>query len=209
MYIEFNAQINKGRKVINLLIITTIAIKTMNDKPLNQYTAFFCEENCWQFLKNLPAKERLQFKVLVLTNQAKKIALANQQRAPIQQFVVWDYHVILYNSHKNYIYDMDSRLAYPEKLEIYFHKTFGAQEEIPNEYRTQIRAIESNTYIQSFDSDRSHMLNQDGTYSQTLPQWPAIRSTQPITLQDTLDISLENNNLEAFVSPEEFLDRQL
>ena len=83
------------------------------------YTRYFCEENIWLLAKSLidrgiPADD---LQVLILSTPSESVVLFNQRAAPEGAPLSWDYHVILQatlDGHP-YIFDFDSRLAFPEK----------------------------------------------------------------------------------------------
>ena len=88
------------------------------------YTPFFCEENVWQLGKSVKEEFFYQYRVLFLTNRSSSIALMNQKAAPKDQFIFWDYHVILHNTSSKIIFDYDSRLGFETDFEFYFRNTF-------------------------------------------------------------------------------------
>ena len=179
--------------------------------PINYYTSFFCEENCWQLLNSQSLGKVDNFEALLLTNPQNTIALTQQKAAPPQEVIIWDYHVILHDHKNSLIYDMDTRLTFPEPTNSYFAKTFGDQTAIPEEYQTCIRQVPGTVYLTHFDSDRSHMLAADGTPLQKFPHWPLIRSQAPTSLVSLLndDSDEKDNLLTPFISISQFLNGQL
>ena len=154
------------------------------------YTPFFCEENVWQLGKSVKEEFFYQYRVLFLTNRSSSIALMNQKAAPKDQFIFWDYHVILHNTSSKIIFDYDSRLGFETDFDFYFRNTFPPQVEIPEQYRTAIRSIELSTYVNHFHSDRNHMI-QNGVKLQQFPEWPPILNKPSLTLVNLLDLDFE------------------
>jgi len=131
------------------------------DKKDYLYTSLFCEENIWH-LANKFIKEGIKadaMKVIFLSNQKKTIALFNQISVDEDKAVIWDYHVILQANidNKEYIFDFDSRLAFPSLLSEYFFNTLPSLLDIADDLKTEIRIIPAESYIRRFYSDRSHM----------------------------------------------------
>lgn len=154
------------------------------------YTPLFCEENIWQLLLSLSAKIATnKMWALIITNPDKKIALLNQQAAPENQPVIWDYHVILLAdiNHKMLIFDFDSRLPFVSPLEEYLKNSFIAPDRLLPEFTPFVRKIPAPAYLDRFYSDRSHMLGQ--IPDTDFPSWPLINveKQSTITLADYLD----------------------
>jgi len=147
------------------------------------YVPFFCEENIWQLVSDLSESVRSSCFVLFLTNKNQSIALINQKAAPQEQYIVWDYHVILHDSADNSIMDYDTRLGFKNRLKNYFHRTFGDQFLIPADFKTEILQIPAEYYFQNFSSDRSHMIDRKGKKLRPFPAWEAIGKGKKLTLK--------------------------
>ena len=174
------------------------------------YTPLFCEENIW-FLANRLLDEGMQIErmyVLLFSNPAQSIILLQQKAARQMPFIVWDYHVVLQAHHEqtDWIYDFDSRLAFPSPLARYFALTFPEQQCLPGRYHTQIRQIPAMEYLERFYSDRSHMLGK--IPQDQFPAYPSITpdpTCRPLTLDDYRDVQrpLDGNSrifdLEAYM----------
>jgi len=137
------------------------------------YTAYYCEENIWHLCNNSEI-ENFEKNIVVISNVEKKCALFYQKIN--QHFpnipVVWDYHVILLVFQNEWlVYDFDTILSFPVKLEEYLHKTFQNVENY--RYQPYFRIITKQDYLTKFSSDRSHMfINRKWTH--TPPQWKKI-----------------------------------
>ncbi|KAF9036672.1 N-terminal glutamine amidase-domain-containing protein [Panaeolus papilionaceus] len=138
-----------------------------------------------------------------------KVALWNQKNGREEGMpVVWDYHVVLVLRPRNmqigvdaeaeggelqevtavpegecWVYDFDSRLESPCPWNVYFNGTFP--EDVVEKYASQFRVVEGSMFLQTFASDRSHMLAKsqlgDGApsteYIAPPPPYPPIQGT--------------------------------
>jgi hypothetical protein len=169
------------------------------------YTPYFCEENIWKLGQSIKEDLFSDFKVLFLTNPDKSIALLNQKAVPEDEFVIWDYHVILHDTKNRLIFDFDTRLNFQTDIEVYFPETFLDQRILPENLRCSIRVISLTTYLKHFYSDRSHML-KEGKPIQELPKWPAIKKKPPLSLQYLWDLK-HTEFIEETVTAEEYMQR--
>jgi hypothetical protein len=98
----------------------------------------------------------------------------------------WDYHVILIQTSKvmkkgkqivqAQVLDLDTYLSFPCSLEEYLQKTFcmefGSKED-EDRYAPMFRVVKAETYIETFFSDRMHMM-KDGKWISTPPPYDCI-----------------------------------
>lgn len=123
---------------------------------------------------------------------------------PRVDLVVWDYHVIAVVRCKSngrwYVIDRDSGLPHANDfalenwkvycigLELYCTKTLFLERSIAAPYGEQIRklleavrfrVIVGSVYLCCFRSDRSHMMDDGGNYSQEPPPWRPIQDFPP------------------------------
>ena len=174
-----------------------IKYKVFN-KAHYHYAALFCEENIWQLLKKLTiqglSSEKLW--VLFITNPLRKVPLLNQQAAPFNKVIIWDYHVILLAdiNHQPLIFDFDTCLPFVTPLQNYIQHTFINPDDLPKELMVYVRKIPAKSYLEKFYSDRSHMFNQ--IEASDFPPWPIINAGQyqTIKLDSYLDIKQELND---------------
>ncbi len=144
-----------------------------------RYTEFFCEENIWWLARSLIDEgfDEQHIKVLFFSNSDRSILLLNQRAAAPGQLIMWDYHVVLeLSTEQPWIFDFDSRLAFPEQREVYLNKTFPPQNKIPRQFCSQVRIIPARDYLQYFSSDRSHM--QGKIAATSFPDYPVIQPGQ-------------------------------
>ena len=156
------------------------------------YTALFCEENIWHLAQEFSVNgiEMDAMTILLLSNPLQQIIVYNQASSAEDEAVIWDYHVILQLERNNqqWIYDFDSRLNFPTPKELYFSESFPETEDLREEYQMFIRYIPASSYLQRFNSDRSHMQNMIST--EKFPYYPPILANNPITLAQYRDMSL-------------------
>ncbi|CAG8479621.1 3127_t:CDS:2 [Paraglomus occultum] len=167
-------------------------------KSEHKYTPNYCEENvyhlCHKFLAlsgsqleeddangeiTSPASEVY---VVFITNEWSSIPLLRQRAGAglnAEGFVCWDYHVILlYTEAENgqkkrsWVYDLDTVLPFPCEFETYRRSALARfpQRELQRKYRL----IPAKTYLEVFASDRSHMLQEDGSWKAPPPAYPPI-----------------------------------
>ncbi|MCU7940418.1 MAG: hypothetical protein KZQ64_16010 [gamma proteobacterium symbiont of Bathyaustriella thionipta] len=160
------------------------------------YTPLFCEENIWQLIHSLASGNIAINKMwcLFITNPCHQVPLLNQQAAPLNQPIIWDYHVVLLAeiNHPPVIFDFDSRLGFVTPLDKYLTNTFIFSDktsvELPEEFIPYIRKIPAQSYLNNFYSDRSHMLKQISRSE--YPPWRIINAdkTHCTPLADYLNI---------------------
>lgn len=143
------------------------------------YTPFFCEENIWLLGKSLlkAGFHIHHMQVLLLSNPQQSIPLLQQKSATAaNQAVIWDYHVILelHADNNDWIYDFDSRLPFPSNKQSYFQQTLINKDKLQKNYRVYCRRIPLSGYLNNFNSDRKHMLNQNGQPRVKMPDYPPI-----------------------------------
>jgi len=185
----------------------------MNDKKFHKtdylYTPLFCEENIWQLIHSLSSSDIAISKLwcLFITNPSQKVALLNQQTAPLNQLVIWDYHVILLAdiNHQSVIFDFDTRLDFVTSLDEYLKNTFiFFSKEIHEELIPYIRKIPAQSYLKHFYSDRSHMKNQIA--ASEYPPWPVINKgkTHCTPLRDYLNLKSDLNDNSSLIKVDSF-----
>lgn len=148
---------------------------------MNAYTAFFCEENIWHLAQQNAARSRF---VLLFFNAFDTIAVCHQKVFEPDQIGCWDYHVVLFDAGEDVIVDYDTRLGAPVSARDYLAATFPRQQSLAAEFRAQVRVVPAEEYRQRFSSDRRHMLDENGAAQAPFPDWPAISSSDPISLQE-------------------------
>ncbi|NRB40158.1 MAG: hypothetical protein HRU20_17120 [Pseudomonadales bacterium] len=164
------------------------------------YTTFFCEENIFLLGQTLIAAgfgvDKLT--VLFLSNYQYQIPLRQQRLGQSfvgfdEPLVIWDYHVVLQfdDADKKYILDFDSLLDFPCIKSVYFTATLLPPKPLFDAFAVLCREIPLQQFLQQFDSDRSHMLDECGNALATFPEYPAIRADDTdsaVCLMDYIDM---------------------
>jgi protein N-terminal glutamine amidohydrolase len=154
------------------------------------YAPFYCEENVWHLAGDprIEADERF---VVFISNGDRACLLWSQSQSPApDRPVVWDYHVVLVarRGEERLVYDLDTKLEFPERLERYLLATFPIDELIDPRLRPRFRVVGADTFRAKFASDRSHMLVR-GKYRAPPPEWPCIRTdTETMNLDRFIDM---------------------
>jgi protein N-terminal glutamine amidohydrolase len=158
------------------------------------YSSCYCEENVWKLCnlvrQNHPS-ELSRCHVVFVSNESRMVPLWRQKAGREEEkLVFWDYHVvILYQPDERcVVYDLDSQLPFPTYFQKYVTETFRTDQIVKPSYFRFFRVIPATVYLQTFSSDRSHMLQQDGSWSKPPPSWPIIQSAS------------EKMNLDSFIS---------
>lgn len=150
----------------------TIVIGTKRDAL--KYQAFWCEENIWHLAQapETAAGERL---VLAISGVSGHVACWQQKAGEPDEGLMWDYHVVLATKVGTWqIWDLDSRLGAPVPAAIWLKESFPFPDFVPRRFHPRFAVIEAQTYVQDFTSDRSHMRDKFGNWTQPPPPWPAI-----------------------------------
>lgn len=162
------------------------------------YTKCYCEENVWklcEYLKHHHPTELDHCYSVFISNNERLIPLWQQKSSQrIDTMVIWDYHVIFIYSPPNgdtIVYDLDTTLPFPCDFKTYFLQGIRSNQSLQPKFYRFFRVIPAASFLQTFASDRSHMLNDDGKYMETPPDYP------PIKTQDS------NHNIDDFISMDE------
>lgn len=164
------------------------------------YTSCYCEENIWKLCDMIrvryPDKLSQCFAVFI-SNDQRKVPIWYQKSAPHSYMpVIWDYHVIMIHKQGQVadVYDFDTTLSFPNKFEDYMEYAIRSNENISLSQHRLFRVVPAIEYLNTFASDRSHML-KDGKFTSPEPQYPIIRTARC------------NNNLQQFISMDETIER--
>lgn len=134
-----------------------------------RYCPYFCEENLWHLCSDervaIPVVER---RVVFISNGRRRVAM-HQQRAGKGKTLLWDYHAVLLGGGK--IWDLDTTLDCPIDADTWVQDSFFPQ---VARYEPRFRVVDAPTYVFTFASDRSHMLDPRGRPLKPFPSWPPI-----------------------------------
>ena len=144
--------------------------------PAFLYWPFYCEENIWHLCDHSAVRDQ-DPQVLLVSNESRSVALWNQRLSPGPGLpVLWDYHVVLSCRSPGgwEIWDLDSDLPCPCPADLYLRRTFPALA-VPNpDIEPLFRRVPAARYRDSLATDRRHMRDASGEYSQPPPPWDPI-----------------------------------
>ena len=142
-----------------------------------RYAPLFCEENVWQLARDrssLPGDRRAVF-VLGDDHVRPTVAVWRQRAAAAAPFVVWDYHVVLFErpavSAPWQVWDQDSTLGMPVDAATWIAGSF--EHELPG-LAPWFRVVGADELLRVFSSDRRHMRTPEGQERAPFPPWPPI-----------------------------------
>lgn len=143
------------------------------------YTPFYCEENAWHLVQRAELAA-LEPAVLFVSNPTRSCALWHQRAAPPGHPIVWDYHVVVLTrgAEQARIWDLDTRLAFPLAARDWLDHTFWGTPRLEARYRPRFRLVEAERFARTFASDRSHMRDARGAFTQPPPPWPIIATAE-------------------------------
>lgn len=155
-----------------------------------KYSANFCEENIWHLCQN-PELKGFSKSVLIVSNPAKNCPFRFQKSVFGEEVVWWNYHVILLAVFNNLslIYDFDSTLSIPLNAVEYLKKTFDEKDHLRAEHLPLFKSITAIDYVDSFFSDRSHMMDEQGNWLSSPPDWQIIGKNKNLPLAKLQDFS--------------------
>ena len=137
----------------------------------HQYHPYYCEENIWQLCGSLRDVEDAF--VLLITNESRSIAMAEQRAGGVVGTVVWDYHAVLIGRRDgiNQVWDFDTKLSFPCPATEWIFQSFERFIDLDAQYVPRFRLIDAAQYREQFASDRRHMKGPDGEWLQPPPAW--------------------------------------
>ncbi len=104
--------------------------------------------------------------------------------------IFWDYHVVaVVETDEAWVWDLDHRGPFPERLQEYLNASFPNAEHWPVELQPIFRLTPSKAYRSNFSSTRAHMLDEHGQFLQPPPPWDAIVQPEAGEWMDALDRS--------------------
>jgi hypothetical protein len=154
-----------------------------------EYQPYYCEENVWHLCQHAALAGRSS--ALFISNRDRCCALWNQRAAAEGSAVLWDYHVVAVSHGDGMVWDLDTRLPLPCDLASYLDGTFSDDPRLPEGLQPVFRLFDGATFVATFASDRSHMLDTRGEYLQPPPPWRAIGQGRTNTLQTFVDMEAD------------------
>ncbi|KAH3758043.1 protein N-terminal glutamine amidohydrolase [Pelomyxa schiedti] len=156
------------------------------DKSQFVYTKYYCEENVYMFLRKQqdrcpgPNVSRNMYAVLVSNANQTVPFWGTNSRDP----VIWDYHVFSVGTGSQkgpLVYDFDGGVQFPCPLADYIRTVLRPELRLPPIFQRKFRIVQDSDFLNTFSSDRSHMI-KNGRYTQPPPPYPPIQADgQPST----------------------------
>ncbi|KAI6103554.1 N-terminal glutamine amidase-domain-containing protein [Pisolithus sp. B1] len=170
----------------------------------NVYTSQYCEENIYFLAQRMLAQPNIEGKwdinIIFISNPSRTVTYINSRRASssIYNAVIWDYHVILAlrgsfaadrdDERGTWVYDLDTRLPVPYHWEEYVERTFPGHSDLPGQFQSLFRVVPCKVYLDSFASDRSHMIISDPShgphYLAAPPSYPSAQGVSHNLMSD-------------------------
>lgn len=144
------------------------------------YTGCYCEENVWKLCDYVRQNqmEVLDYCFAVfISNKNRVFPLWEQKSGHGEDHIIfWDYHVffLFYNGKRSAVFDLDSLLPFPSDFRLYAKRAIRSNRNLLPEYQRLVRVIPAEMFLETFASDRSHMLNQDGQWIKEPPEYAPI-----------------------------------
>ncbi|XP_071180126.1 protein N-terminal glutamine amidohydrolase-like [Mytilus edulis] len=149
------------------------------------YTKCYCEENVWkvcEYVKNHHPAVLDNCYCVFISNKDKVIPLWQQKSSQREDtLVIWDYHVIFIykqSEKESFVYDLDTSLPFPCDFKTYFLEGIRSNQTLQPQYHRSFRVISAPMFLQTFASDRSHMLNEEGNYLHPPPTYQCIKTKE-------------------------------
>lgn len=145
----------------------------LKNRDEHRYHPFYCEENIWHLCEEVG--DLVNPTVIIISNDARTVAVAEQSAGGEHGTVVWDYHVVLTGQLKDawHVWDFDTKLPFPVVGSEWLFQSFERFIELPPEYFPRFRVLAADVYRREFGSDRRHMKGPDGLWASPPPDWPA------------------------------------
>ena len=157
----------------------------MIDAANCKYTPYYCEENAWHLCND---HQLTNCCVVFISNPDRQVPMWFQRAAGPGQPVLWDYHVIC-AAPSNFgwsVFDLDTTLGFPVSVGRYLSSTFSPRTR--SRYLPQFRIVKGKQFLETFSSDRTHMLEKQGTYQHPPPSWPIIHFQDINNLRSFIDM---------------------
>ena len=160
------------------------------------YTHCYCEENIYHLAASLSVADRQHAYVVLISNADRMVPFWRQYPEDHDRMLVWDYHVIMMSFGVDgtdpMVYDFDSDVSFPISFAEYAPTVLRLQPTTAEVLPHRFRVIPAQTYLDTFASDRSHML-VNGRHIEPPPTWPVIRgrlaADSPMVLDDFISMS--------------------
>lgn len=157
-----------------------------------EYCAYYCEENVVRLIQTILVKsnefdERFaslnqQLYAVFISNENESVPFWNMRNATSSRDpLVYDYHVIAVCVDKRdrtaNVLDLDNAVGLQTKWDQYRNDVLRSDTQLPARMRRKYRVVPAKTLLETFSSDRSHMIDsKTGKWKATPPTWPPIQA---------------------------------
>ncbi|ESO91546.1 hypothetical protein LOTGIDRAFT_122098 [Lottia gigantea] len=184
------------------------------EKPDCVYTTCYCEENIWKLCdktRQMHPGILPKCYCVFISNLKRMIPLWCQKSSKrSDKRVIWDYHVIfIYKGDPEpVIYDLDTTLPFPCSISEYIDSAITNEDRFNNDFKRLFRVIKAREYLETFASDRSHMIDEEtGDYQSPPPKYPCIQTSEcSNNIQEFINME-KGNGVGVVMTLPEFCDR--
>ncbi|CAF1195741.1 unnamed protein product [Adineta steineri] len=146
------------------------------------YTSCYCEENIWKLCESWKQNDPNHLDnlyAIFISNERRQIPIWKQKSGYNDYPVTWVLYFLQYQIDQSVsptiIYDFDSTLPFPVSARDYLQSAIRDEINLSRKFHRMFRVIPAQEYLNTFASDRSHMLSADKiTYNKPPPSYPAI-----------------------------------
>ncbi|BFZ53661.1 hypothetical protein PYCC9005_000690 [Savitreella phatthalungensis] len=155
-----------------------------------RYASQYCEENIYHLANDLLTMDGdVDASVVFISNRLRRVPFFStvKHATTPDRPLIWDYHVILVTHSEcgvAQVFDFDASTVFPTPWQVYRSVVLRTHLPLLEDFRRMYRVIPARRFLETFASDRSHMLDPcgDGTYFAPIPNWPLIRGTLSVSL---------------------------
>lgn len=131
------------------------------------YHPYYCEENIF-LLSQQERFARHKVWIVFISNPEQRCPMwAVRAAGSLEDYVIWDYHVVLFDEQSNEVWDLDSLVGCPLAPEGWIMASFRILEP---PYQPMFRLVPKQLFLKYFRTDRSHMRKQ-GNWLAEPPPW--------------------------------------
>ena len=175
------------------------------------YTKFYCEENIWKLAEHV-SKNCTDFSkcyVIIASNAKKRVPFFHHKTGKVDNMYlqIWDYHLfIIWKESKEQVvvYDLDTCLPAPIAFHQYVQLSLqlDVMKRMTEDFQRSYRILKGQDYLSYFASDRSHMVESNGSYYAPPPAHDPIRTEHSTHTLDEL-VAMKKNAAPGHVCNEE------
>lgn len=175
------------------------------------YTKFYCEENAWKLVEHISknCEDFSKCYVIICSNDKKRVPFFHHKTGKVENMYmqIWDYHMfIVWKESKEQVvvYDLDSCLPFPIEFSQYIQLALqlDLMKRMNEEFQRSYRIIKGQDFLSQFASDRSHMIESNGSYYAPPPEYAPIKNEHSTHNLDDF-VAMKKNSAPGHVCNEE------